>query len=140
MAHLEIQGGALAAGVAGGTAHSAAGGGGAGAPQSSGGAVASPQAAVGLGAGGVIPATGGSGGGGGEGVFPTNLVTPAQFSIAAAMDPNIVRQLVRAAQIPVLATDSDEYLQVDTFVLISMEETMQNAVQVKAGAASWAET
>ncbi len=40
--------------------------------------------------------------------MPTDLVTPAQFAIVAAMDPTFVRQLVQAAQIPVLAADSDD--------------------------------
>jgi hypothetical protein len=55
-----------------------------------------------------MPAPGRSGGGGSRGALPTDLVTPAQFAIVAAMDPTIVRQLVRAAQIPVLSADSDD--------------------------------
>ena len=68
-----------------------------------------PSILVGNGAGAL--SSGGGGGGGGSGLpppLPTDLVTPAQLAMVAAMDPAIVRQLVRAAQIPVLAANSDE--------------------------------
>ena len=102
-----------AATAAGTTAVAAAGGG----VQLGGGG----QAGAVLGSGGVAPSP-----------LPADLVTPAQLALVAAMDPTIARQLVRAAQMPLLATDSDDEVRRKLLVAVWAAEAPRVAADLRS--------
>jgi len=94
-----------------------------------------PSTSVGNGADTLSGSGCGGGGGSGRGLpppLPTDLVTPAQLAMVATMDPAIVRQLVRAAQIPVLAANSDDEARHKLLVAVWAAEAPRVAADLRS--------